>query len=395
MMALERKGHTQQEEEIFETMPESLPAPRAPAHKHLADKAHKEGLDEHSAPSARETINSLKSREGEGSTIQGRVEYESLGGPASVLHSFETPEQRLARLQAEVVDLLHMAEHGHHAAGETAREGAEFATDMLGGDPVEIAAELRALEVRLGGLAQHAAFGGGAFEASAQSGSPFALPGSLVGQLERLAGGTEQSRPRGEDGRVTYQINYAPSTNIMAESSKIAALEGSLAEIERQLGVMDPNCPFANLHTAVAHLQRRVAMLDASTLDGISKRVNLVVADIEKMMMKKAELEGTSSSPDMDRKVDELYEFCQRWSSTAASLPAVVTRLRTLQALHQQSTSFASRLAALERQQDELHKLLETTNAAVGELSVGLRENMVTVKENMRILEEKILKAVR
>lgn len=382
------RAHNQQEEEVFETLPESVAGPRVVAARSLADKSvSKEGLDEGSGPSAHETIEALKGREGGGVALQGRVEYESLGGPPGLLHSFETPEQRLARLQSEVADLLQLAEHGHHPAGE----------DVLGGDPAEIAAELRALEQRLGGLARNRGTRGCAESTGStdQHQNPFALRGSLVEQLERLASAPQQPRPQGENGRVTYELRYSPSIDVMADSSKIAALEGSLAEIERQLGVMDPSCPFTDLHSAVAHLQRRVALLDAGTLDGISKRINLVVADIEKMMAKKAELESSTSSPDTDRKVEELYEFCQRWTSTADSLPAVVTRLRSLESLHQQSGSFASRLVALERQQDELQKLLETTNAAVGELTVGLKQNMKTVQENMRSLDDKISKALR
>lgn len=381
------RAHNQQEEEVFETMPENVPAPRVPAPtpKASAEKALREGLDEGTGPSASDTINALKGREGRGDRLPApRVEYESLGDPLGALHQFETPEQRLARLQAEVADLLQLAEGSSHGPAE----------DVLGGDPAEIAAELRALEQRLAGVARARGVGAepGAGTAGQQQ-NPYALPGSLLGHLQRLSSGTQQPRPQGEGGRVTYELHYTPSTDVMADSSKLAALEGSLAEIERQLGVMDPSCPFADLHSAVAHLQRRVALLDAGTLEGISKRLNVVTVDIERMLARKAELEGATSNPDTDRKVEELYEFCQRWSSTSAALPALVARLRSLQNLHQQSASFGSRLAALERQQDELQTLLETTHAAVGDLTVGLQRNMTVMQENMQSLEAKLAKA--
>merc|ERR1712039_318501 len=114
-------------------------------------------------------------------------------------------------------------------------------------------------------------------------------------------------------------------------------------------------------------------------------------ADIEQVLEKKDQLEGGSG----DRELAELYEFCNRWNAAAASLPSIVTRLRTLQGIHQQSTTFAARLAALEKQQDELHKLLETTNGAVQELSHSLKENMTIVRDNMKSFEEKISNALR
>merc|ERR1711862_823673 len=107
------------------------------------------------------------------------------------------------------------------------------------------------------------------------------------------------------------------------------------------------------------------------------------------MLTKKSELDGNGAGSNMDRKVDELYEFCHRWSATTASPPMIITRLQTLQALHQQSTSFAPRLAAVELQQDELAKLLETTNTAVQDVGRALQENMTTMKDRMRSLEEK------
>merc|ERR1712241_1071706 len=100
------------------------------------------------------------------------------------------------------------------------------------------------------------------------------------------------------------------------------------------------------------------------------------MGDLDQALAKKAELVSANADPELDRKVSELYEFCHRWSATAASLPTLVSRLQSLQALHQQSATFAARLTALEEQQVELVKLLETTNRAVQELGVGLKENM-------------------
>jgi len=194
--------------------------------------------------------------------------------------------------------------------------------------------------------------------------------------------------------RVTYELSYAPSTAAIVESSKIAALESSIADIEKQLGVLDPSCPFSDLQSAVTLLQKRVSLLDSKKLDSIRTGVDRVSSDIEKALKKKEELQGGSGDRDLDRKVSELYEFCHRWSATADSLPTIVARLRSLQAIHQQSASFAARLAALEKQQDELQKLLETTNTAVKELGHGLQENMTIVRDNMTSFEDKMKKAL-
>jgi len=223
---------------------------------------------------------------------------------------------------------------------------------------------------------------------------------SLTQQLERLASGGGSSVPaameQSGDGRVTYELKYAPSAGVLMDSSKIAALESSIADIEKRLGALDPSCAFSNLQSFVVNLQKRLSLLDTAKIDSISRRVHVVMGDIETMLAKKAELEGAvTTDQDLDQKVSELYEFCHKWSATASSLPVVVSRLHSMQALHQQSASFASRLVALEQQQDQLAKLLETTNLAVMELKTGLKENMTVVSDSFRTLDEKISAALR
>merc|ERR1712151_570839 len=162
-------------------------------------------------------------------------------------------------------------------------------------------------------------------------------------------------------------------------------------------GVLDPACPYIDLQTAVSELQRKLSRLDSSKMESIRSGVQKVMGDVENLLSKKAELDkktnGGAVDHDHDKKVNELFELCHSWSSTAASLPAVVSRLQSLQALHQESESFASRLGALDSQQQELAKLLETTNASVGELGKHLKENVSAIMENMKALEQKMAKA--
>lgn len=290
--------------------------------------------------------------------------------------SFEPPEQRFARLQAEVAELLKYTEKSKEA-------------DVLGADPVAMSMELKVLEQRLAGLAESSwGRSGGRHQASG-----YAMPSSLVSQLDRLASGpASTSTGAGADGQVTYEIHYTPSVANISDGAKLASMESSIAEIEKQLGVLQPSNPFPDLQTAIAQLHKRISLLDAIKLETIQKSLDKVLGEVQQVLNKKAELEGTDK--DLDQKVSQLYDFCHRWSATAASLPLIVQRLQSLQALHLQSASFASRLNALEKRQEELARLLETTSEAVQDLHTGLRENMSIVKENMKSLEDKITQAL-
>jgi len=399
-----RRRGSEQEEEIYEHIPE--PQPPAPAQQDKrgaptpSATSRSEGLDASSAPGL-EAFSSFKQREAEAaagatgaaSAAHGRrrrrAEYEALGGGAATRVG-EPPEQRLVRLQAEVADLIHLAEMSQLQDGGNAAE-------LLGADPAMVTKELHLLEQRLGGLVK-----GGVGLQQAGSETPVgagqgALAGSLVAQLERLASGAAAggAPPTNTNGTVTYEISYTPSAAAIADSSSVAALESSIADIERQLGVLEPDSPFSDLQSAVEQLHKRLSLLDAQKLDSIRNGVHKVMGDLEQALAKKAELEGSGADPELDKKVSRLYDLCHRWSGAASSLPALVSRLQTLQALHQQSASFASRLGALEKQQDELAGLLDATSIAVQELGVSMQENMRIMKDNMQSLEEKITKALK
>lgn len=402
-----------EKEEIFEYVPEPTPSPSAPreGHSSSAPKAQgssgaNEGLDTRSSP-AREAFGAFAKREAaalEGATgtasssssRRPRSEYESLGGSGS--KGFEPPEQRLARLQADVADFIRLAESPGIQSGSIT---ADEASELLGGEPASVAAELKALEQRLGTLARDgppswrgkSSQGGGAQASSMSQG--------LVARIERLAasGSASSTAPAAAtgssgEGRLTYEISYSPSPAALADSSRVAALESSIADIEKKLGVLDPASPISDIQTAVSQMQKRLSLLDTNKIDAISRRVHVVMNEVESMLIKKGELVDASDH-NLDQKVGELYEFCHRWTSTASSLPSIVSRLQSLQGLHQQSASFVTRLQGLEQQQEELARLLETTNSAVQELGKSLQDNMTTVRDNMKTLEEKIAKAVK
>lgn len=412
---------TRQEEVIFEYVPESSAAskgavaasrPRgalagASAGAGATAAALHPSIDEKPGPATMVAASVFQKREeAESAAEQAAAEQAAPAAAAAARRSsfqqleevasrvaFEPAEQKVAKLQAEVLELLALVE----ASG--ARDG-NAAADLLGGRPAEVTGELRGLEKRLEALAKEgpAAWHKGDGKVGSAGHGPLAMPAPLVKQLEAFAAGAPQKQaappPSGADaeGRVTYELRYAPSAGAVAESMQVAQLEVAVREVEKHLGAPDPNAPFSDLHSAVADLQRRVSLLDPAKIDSIAHRVKTVMEDIDRVLAKTTELDGggEGKQAEEDAKVHELYELCHQWNAAAGALPSVLSRLRSLQALHQQSASFAQRLQALEQQQDELQKLLETTNSAVRELGEGLTENTAIARDNMRALEEKV-----
>lgn len=315
---------------------------------------------------------------------KAQPEYEFVGQSARPkIQNFETPEQRLLRLQVEVADFLKVL----HSQATAAKSGS--ADDCLLENHEVITSELHLLEQKLESLANDDStrqlMTSKELSAVSHAGQRSVLQ-SLVGQLERMSEHLKDGMD--VDDKVTYQLHYTPDMKPLVDASKISAVEAKVAEIEKRLGIPGVVCPFADVQSGILHLQQRLALLDGTKIEAINRRVHAVMGDLDAVLQRKAEF----INQDADKKASELFEMCHRWNAAASALPAVVMRLQSLKGLHQHSGSFASRLTVLEQQQEELAKLLSTTNAAVHNLQKSMQENMLIMKDNLLQLEQRMEK---
>lgn len=95
--------------------------------------------------------------------------------------------------------------------------------------------------------------------------------------------------------------------------------------------------PFRDLVSGIDEIKSRLALLDQAKVESVSKKMKALEKTMEGTIKKKQEFEGEKGA--WEKKASDLFEICNRWDATALALPAVVTRLRSLKALHQQSGS--------------------------------------------------------
>lgn len=319
---------------------------------------------------------------------QRQAAQEAVALPTSHHHS-ESLDQRCARLQVECLELLRCCESS--SMGDI-----KARAELMGTDPKALADELRTLEKLLRGwrkgataTTEAAAGGEGTGAGAGAGGGPGAMSDSLTAQLDKLASGAAGAGARGsggQEGMVTWEVNFAPSTIPIIESSQIASLESSLAEMEKKIGIS--GAKDQDIYHTMIQLHQRMGLLDPQKLESIRTIAGKAKAGLDAAAMQKDQLPGRDGH--VDKKVKDLYDTCYRWTPVAANLPAVVTRMQSLEALHQMSASFTSRLGALEHEQEELMKILEVTNMAMSEMQKGMQENMMILKENMEALEKKL-----
>ena len=234
----------------------------------------------------------------------------------------------------------------------------------------------------------------GRLDGAAAPASSAASAEELCLQLGRVAQDAARLA-RAPDGprEVAYELSRAPGLAAMAESSRLSALEAGLAAIERQLAPLPAaSAEGSDLAAAVAQLQRRLSLLEPEKLDAVRSGAQRMLSGIEAAPppRQRPSAPGDPEPAALDRRVAELHEECCRWGPGVPALPALAARLGSLQVPHREGLAFATRLSALEDQQDEMARVLRATSAAVQELRRGMRENMAVMRENLHSLEERI-----
>lgn len=80
----------------------------------------------------------------------------------------------------------------------------------------------------------------------------------------------------------------------------------------------------------------------------------------------------------------------QKMEPIALELPRIVSRMRTLEALHREAALFSQRLARLENTFDGLSEQLASNDAVLNEVSQSMKANLETLQTNIQAVEERL-----
>eukprot|EP00397_Hematodinium_sp_SG-2012_P031018 GEMP01032892.1.p1 GENE.GEMP01032892.1~~GEMP01032892.1.p1 ORF type:complete len:372 (+),score=72.35 GEMP01032892.1:61-1176(+) len=306
---------------------------------------------------------------GEFMRICPRLEYQIAPGHKAKLKNFETPEQRLIRLQGETSDFIEFL-----AAREESREEGENHKEMK--------QELEVLERQLHEILPDEKVKKSLKEAETGMSTQNITFNSLLTQMKQLS---KPSGSKDATSDITYELYCKPATQQSVEYTQIASIENKIAALENQLG-NTTLMPYENIASALNEVQHRLATFDRAKIEAINKRITVLMQDIDNVLKKKTELDGGND----DEKINELYEMCHQWQASSTVLPGVLARMRALKVIHEQSGSFASRLTVLEQQQSETQKMLETCTTALQQVQKSMSSNIATMQQNMETLQARI-----
>lgn len=126
-------------------------------------------------------------------------------------------------------------------------------------------------------------------------------------------------------------------------------------------------------------------------IDSISRRLKLLLSDLDRV----------SASQHRDHKrhpatvpasqiADQILPLLTRLGPSLPHIPHILTRLRTLSALHASAGEFQSTLEGLEEEQRKMHEALMELDGAVSTVEKSLDENRGLVRGNVSGLEGRV-----
>lgn len=127
-------------------------------------------------------------------------------------------------------------------------------------------------------------------------------------------------------------------------------------------------------------------------IDSVSRRLKLLLSDLERVssatQSQKRQQGGTLTI--LTPAQDAVLPLLSRLAPSLPHIPHILTRLRTLSALHGSAAEFQSTIAALEGEQRRTREALEALNGAVADVDASLEANRKTVAGNVSSLEDRV-----
>lgn len=311
------------------------------------------------------------------------VSYESHGS------SPETAAQKLARLQHETKDLmLEIA---------ASKKSSENSPTNLSSESVAMISQVKILQDQLHHVSLEQRLG------SDISGADFGQASFIKTVLAELGKFRQQavsSTPANtSSGSVTYEVFLRQDQAKFSQLTKIAELEQRVQQVEARVGsaalegiAAEIGDSEVTLHSAVASLTRRVAALNSETIGDLQTKIQVVVDLAKKTALRSASngaLDLTANGTSVE-KIAQLYEMGKRCDSLAATVPAVIDRLKTLRTLHEQAAEFSRTVSQLEAAQKSLLENVAMQSTTLQSVGASLTQNMATIEKNFLAMETRI-----
>lgn len=207
--------------------------------------------------------------------------------------------------------------------------------------------------------------------------------GSLVAKLTNEVDG-QVDAPSPAPGPSTPAPTDA-KTGLVGIDERVAQLERVVGSSTASLDELTPLPP--PLVPLITRLNAQLTLLaQPRHIDSISRRLKLLLSDLDRS----AHTHGRKGVVASEPTHQQLLPVLNRLAASVPQIPHILTRLKTLSALHASAADFEQSLRTLEEDQKRSHSALAELDGALKHVETSLEENREVVKTNVEGLESRI-----
>jgi len=209
---------------------------------------------------------------------------------------------------------------------------------------------------------------------------------------------------------ITYKLYYSPQSMQYHQLARMSDLEERITQIEAILGInsiTNDNILFpsnnqistllyakGNIVTAIDSLDQQLQLLSQpSNFDNILVKVNEAIKELEQFInIQKNKLteERVDEQAQIKEKVDSLYSKLESTEEYSAIITPLLTRLKTLQALHTEASQFSESIQMFSEQQASIKNQIKDLHEMMSNLSESLEVNKNIIENNIDSISKRI-----
>ncbi|KAJ6593769.1 Dynamitin-domain-containing protein [Mycena capillaripes] len=216
------------------------------------------------------------------------------------------------------------------------------------------------------------------------------LVGVILGQDEEKEPDTKQPKSA---------VPSAPEESGKPNVRSIVEMDRRVGELEKLVGsstaALDESSPLTPpLLPLVTRLNAQLTLLTQPRhIDSISRRLKLLLSDLDRAAAsqhshRRHPSQSNGAPPSQIQ--EQVLPLLSRLGPSLPHIPHILTRLRTLSALHTSAAQFESTLEGLEEDHRKMREALGELDGAVKTIEESLEENRVVVKGNVGGLEARV-----
>ncbi|KAI9572067.1 hypothetical protein HD554DRAFT_2015348 [Boletus coccyginus] len=220
-----------------------------------------------------------------------------------------------------------------------------------------------------------------------------------------------ESDDGGRDDRDEHDREERVRVDVAGKARRIVEMDKRVGELEKLVGsvsaTLDETTPLTlPLLPMLLRLNNQLTLLTQPRhIDSVSRRLKLLLSDLERVSASQTQKRqqaggggasggGTGTVTVLTPAQDAVLPMLSRLAPSLPHIPHILTRLRTLSALHGSASEFQSTMAALEEEQRRTREALEALNGAVANVEASLEVNRSTVAGNVNSLESRVEKVL-